>query len=391
MVNSANKAEELRLLREMIRNFANEEIRPEIETMEKTEDVPIKLVQRMAELGFFGVCYDEKYGGSGFGKTGYCIVAEELFRAHGSTALLFSAHVSLACGAVNIGGNEEQKMRYLKPAITGGKIGAFALTEPNAGSDAAGVETMAKKSGSHWILNGQKQFITNGDFADFVVVIAQTDKLLGEKGLTAFIVETDWPGFSVGKHEDKTGFRASHTVQLFFDNLKVSEENLLGTVGEGFKIAMKTLNGGRLGMGAGCVGAAKDAYVQAFKYASERKQFGQPINKFQVNQFALAKMAAKIYLMESAVYRAAREIDAGKELRLEAAINKFMCSEMAWEIVDDAVQIFGGYGLIKDYSIERIWRDVRYKRIFEGTNQILQLLIFKELLKSGGVLRDYNF
>lgn len=361
--------------------------------MEKTENIPMELVRKMAGLGFFGVCFDEKYGGSGCGKTGYCVVAEELTRAHASTALLFGAHVSLACGAVNIGGSEEQKMRYLRPAIAGEMIGAFALTEPNAGSDAAGVETMAEKKGSRWIINGGKLFITNGDFADFAVVIAQTDKSLGEKGLTAFIVETRWPGFSVGKHEDKTGLRASRTVQLFFDNIEVPEENLLGRVGGGFKIAMETLNGGRLGLGAGCIGIARDAYDRAFEHAAGRKQFGQPINMFQANQFALAKMAAKIYFMESAVYRAAAEIDAGQnqDPRMEAAIIKFMCSEMAWEIVDSAVQIFGGYGLIKDYSIERLFRDARYNRIFEGTNEIQQLLIFRKLLESGGVLRDYVF
>jgi len=318
-------------------------------------------------------------------------VAEELSRVHPSTALLYGAHTSLACGAVNIAGNEEQKEKYLKPAIAGDMFGAFALTEPNAGSDAAGIDTIAEEKDGFWVLNGKKQFITNGDFADFVVVIAQTDKLLGEKGLTAFIVETKWSGFSVGKHEDKTGLRASHTVQLFLDNVKVPKENMLGKVGEGFKIAMKTLNGGRLGLGAGCIGISRACYELAFKYAGERKQFGQTINMFQANQFALAMMATKIKFMEYAVYQVAQKTDAGEDTRLESAMVKLMCSEMCWEIADSAMQVFGGYGLIKDYVIEMFWRDCRYNRVFEGTNQIQQLLIFKELFKSDGVLDNYEF
>ncbi|HEY4484435.1 MAG TPA: enoyl-CoA hydratase-related protein [Candidatus Paceibacterota bacterium] len=388
---SKNSSEELKMLRETVRSFAEEVIRPKVAEMEKNEQIPMELVKKIAELGLLGVAFEEKYGGFGLGKTGYCVVAEELSRVHPSTALLYGAHTSLACGAVNIAGNEEQKEKYLKPAIAGDMFGAFALTEPNAGSDAAGIDTIAEEKDGFWVLNGKKQFITNGDFADFVVVIAQTDKLLGEKGLTAFIVETKWSGFSVGKHEDKTGLRASHTVQLFLDNVKVPKENMLGKVGEGFKIAMKTLNGGRLGLGAGCIGISRACYELAFKYAGERKQFGQTINMFQANQFALAMMATKIKFMEYAVYQVAQKTDAGEDTRLESAMVKLMCSEMCWEIADSAMQVFGGYGLIKDYVIEMFWRDCRYNRVFEGTNQIQQLLIFKELFKSDGVLDNYEF
>ncbi|MBI2676514.1 MAG: acyl-CoA dehydrogenase family protein [Candidatus Yanofskybacteria bacterium] len=386
-----NSAEELKMLRETVRSFAEEVIKPKVAEMEKNEQIPMELVKKIAEFGLLGVSFEEKYGGFGLGKTGYCVVAEELSRVHPSTALLYGAHTSLACGAINIAGNEEQKEKYLKPAITGDMIGAFALTEPNAGSDAANIDTTAEEKDGFWILNGRKQFITNGDFADFVVVIAQTDKSLGKKGLTAFIVETKWPGFSVGKHEDKTGLRASHTVQLFLDNVKVPKENMLGKVREGFKVAMKTLNGGRLGLGAGCIGISKACYELAFKYAGERKQFGQTINMFQANQFALAMMATKIKFMEYAVYQVAQKTDAGKDMRLESAMVKLMCSEMCWEIADSAIQVFGGYGLIKDYVIEMFWRDCRYNRVFEGTNQIQQLFIISELFNSWGVLENYEF
>lgn len=376
--------QEYDILRKTLRDFAKAEIEPKIEQMEREERILPEIMKKMADLGFFGICYPEKYGGAGFGKTGYCMIFEELSRVHASTAVTVGAHIGLACGAIYLFGTEEQKQKYLRAGIEGKMIGAFALTEPNAGSDAANIQTTAIKKGNKWIINGSKQFITNGDFADFMIVIAQTDPFLGLKGLAAFIIETKWPGFSVVSLEHKMGIKASRTAQIAFDNLEVPEENMLGQIGDGFKIAMNTLNGGRLGLAAGCLGVSKAAFEIAYKHAVQRVQFGKPLIEQEVIQCYFAEMRAKIYMMEMAVYGAAKEADRGEDIRLEAAILKLTCSEFCSEIVDTSLQILGGYGYMEDYPLARMYRDARINRIFEGTNEIQKLMIFKEIFKSGG-------
>lgn len=377
---------ELDLIRDTARDFARKEIGPNIEQMEKDQRILPGIIKKMGELGFFGIAFPEKYGGTGLGKTAYCVCAEELMRVHASTGAFVGVHVGLCGNSINLSGTEAQKQKYLVPLIEGKKIGAFALTEPEAGSDAANVQTSVKKEGGKWILNGTKQFITNGDIADIIVVIAQTDKFLGTQGLTAFIVETKWPGFSVIKKEEKIGTRAAPAASLAFDNMEVPDENLLGGVGEGFKIFMNTLNSGRLGLAAGCLGMAKEAFKLAFAHASERVQFGKTLLEQEVIQFYFAEMRANIYLMESALYRAAKDADSGKDYRLEAAILKQTCSEMSSDIIDRSLQIFGGYGYCEDYPIARMYRDSRINRIWEGTTEIQKLMIIKETFKSGGVL-----
>lgn len=300
--------------------------------------------------------------------------------------MFIGVHVGLGSNPIAMFGTEEQKQKYLVPAIKGEKIGAFALTEPEAGSDEANIQTTAKKVGNKWILNGTKQFITNSDIADFIIVIAQTDKFLGISGLTSFIIDTNSPGFSVIRREIKMGIKAARTCAFVLENFEVPGENILGEVGQGFKIFMNTLNGGRLGLAAGCLGAAKEAFKLAYEHASQRVQFGKSLIEQEVIQFYLAEMRSQIYLMESAVYRAAKDADSGRDVRLEAAILKLTCSEMCSEIIDKALQIFGGYGYIEDYPIARMYRDARINRIFEGTNEIQKLMIFKEIFKSGGII-----
>lgn len=377
---------ELDLIRDTIRDFAKNEIEPKIEQMEKEERILPEIIKKMGELGFFGICFPEEYGGTGLGKTAYCVCAEEIMRVHAATGAFVGVHVGLGSNSIYLSSTEAQRQKYLVPAIKGNKICAFALTESEAGSDAANVQTSAKKEGNKWILNGTKQFITNGDIADIIVVIAQTDKFLGTQGLTAFIVETKWPGFSVIKKETKIGTKAAPATSLALDNIKVPEENLLGDVGQGFKIFMNALNGGRLGLAAGCLGMAKEAFKQAFAHASQRVQFGKTLLEQEVIQFYFAEMRAKIYLMESAIYRAAKDADQGKDYRLEAAILKQSCSEMSSDIIDRSLQIFGGYGYCEDYPIARMYRDSRINRIWEGTTEIQKLMVFKEIFKSGGIL-----
>lgn len=379
-----DKSEEYEMLRKMVREFADNEIKPHIAQMEAEHSVKPEIIRQMAELGLFGVSFDEKYGGSSMGKVGYCTVIEELSRIHGSTAVVFGAHVGLACGALDIAGTEEQKQKYLRAGIEGKMIGAFALTEPEAGSDAANIQTKAVKKGDKWVLNGSKQFITNGDIAGFVIVIAQTNPDVGQNGLAAFIVESAWPGFEAGKNANKLGIKASRTTELYFTDLEISEKNMLGGIGQAFKIFMKTLNGGRMGLGAGCLGNAKGAFQEAYEHAYNRIQFKKPILEQQMIQSYLAEMRSKIHLMEVAVYDAARKADCGIDTRLESAILKLTCSEMEGFVVDTALQILGGQGYIEEYPMARRWRDHRINRIFEGTNEIQKLFIVKEIIRSQG-------
>lgn len=379
------QSEEIKLLRQAVRDFVDKEVRPIARAIDEEERVPIESFKKAGQLGLLGIPFPEQYGGGDMGITGYCILMEELNRVCASHATIIGAHAQLAAMSVFLGGTEAQKQHYLKGMNEGRFVGAWALTEPNAGSDAAHITTSAELQGDEWVINGQKIWITNGSFADVIIVHAVTDKSKGARGgISAFIVEKGMPGFHVGKVEEKMGLRASHTASLFFENLRVPAANLLGGVGQGFQLAMKTLDIGRCGLGGSSIGAAKEAFELSRNYAIERHQFGRPIAEFQTIQFKLAEMAVKIYTMEQIVYDCARRVDAGKNATLESSIVKLYCTEMASQVIDEAIQIHGGMGFSRELPLERMYRDARVTRIFEGTNEIQKSVIATELLKQVG-------
>ena len=373
--------EEQNMLRDMVRDFTNNEIKPIASKIDSEERIPKELIQKLAEVGILGVAFPEEYGGGGFGEKGYCITQEEIARGCMSTATFIGAHQSIGSNAIYLGGNEEQKKKFLTPLASGEKIGAFCLTEAQAGSDSFNVKTRAELDGDSWILNGEKLWITNGGIADIVSVFARTSK-----GISAFIVETNTPGFTAGPPEKKMGIKGSTTNAITFDNVKIPKENILGTDGRGFMLAMKTLDAGRLGLGAACLGAAKELLEMSTEYAKQRKQFEQTISSFQAIQFMLAEMAMLIYNMESIVYRTAADYDRGKNVSRQSAIVKLFCSESLDKIADYAVQIHGGMGYSRELPIERYYRDSRINRIFEGTNEIQKGIIARDVLKKNGKL-----
>lgn len=377
--------EEQNLLRRSVREFVNERIKPLAAKIDAEDHIPEELLAEMGELGYFGAVVPEEYGGSGFGETGYCIVVEELSRGSSAVAVLLGAHESLAETAILIGGNEEQKRRFLPEMAAGKKLGAYALTEPEAGSDAGSIRTRAEAHGGRYVLNGTKIFITNGNIADVIVTFAVTDPTLGPRGgITGFILEKGMKGLSVDHVEEKMGLHGCPTAALSFKDLEVPEENVLGEVGGGFKLALTVLDYGRTSLAAGCLGGMKELLEICTTYAQQRIQFGKPIAQQQVIQFMLADMAAKIYALESMVYRAAWLFDSGKEFIREASIAKLLGSEWLDEAADMAVQIHGGYGYIKEYQVERFYRDARINRLFEGTSEIQRLVIARDVLKRGG-------
>lgn len=382
-VKNNDKTEELQMLREMVSEFAKKEIAPKVPQMEKERRILPELIKQMAELGFYGVPFDEKYGGSGLGLTGFCVMMEELSKVHGSIAVMVGAHASLACKAVYLFGNEDQKQRYLVPGIKGEKIGAYATTEPGVGSDVAGIKTSAKKVEGGWLINGAKQLISNGAIADFVIVFAQTDPEGGNKTQAALIVDTQSKGFQITKAtEEKIGLHASCTSAFTLENVFVPDANLLGEVGQGFKIAMNVFNQSRISLGAGCLGTVKAAKEEVLKFVKDRRIAGEPLWMKQYTQANLGKIEVVIYTLENLVYNTARLYDSGKtDIRKEAAIVKYFAAEEAWKYVDLALQIHGGSGYIEDYPIARFFRDVRVNRIFEGTSEVQLLLIAKEVLK----------
>ncbi len=372
--------EEQKMLRDMVRDFTNNEIKPIARKIDEEERIPKELIQKIAELGLLGVSFPSEYGGGGFGEVGYCIVLEEISRGCLSTSTFIGAHQSIGANAIYIGGSEELKKKYLVPLAEGKMIAGFALTEANAGSDSFNLRTRAHRDGDDWIINGEKLWITNGAIADVLSVFTRT-----ERGITAFVVETKSKGFSAGPAEHKMGIRGSITNALTFDNVRVPKENMIGEEGRGFLIAMKTLDAGRLGLGAACLGAARELLQLSTKYAKERKQFDSPLANFEAIQFMLADMAMLIYAMESIVYRTAIDYDAGKATSRQTAYVKLFCSEALCKITDMAVQIHGGMGYSRELPIERFYRDARINRIFEGTSEVQRLVIARDVLKKNGI------
>ncbi len=375
-------SEEHHQVRAMARKFADEVVAPRARDLDENEEFPADIVKQMGALGFMGLPYPEQYGGAGMDTLAYAIAVEEISRACASTGITLAAHVSLGCGPVYANGTEEQKMKFLVPMAKGEAIGAFGLTEPNAGSDAAGTETRAEKVPGGWKVNGSKIYITNGSVARFVTFTARTDAGKGTRGISAFIMETSSPGFKVGKKEKKMGLRGSDTVALHFEDCFVPEENLLGDPTGGFTAFMKTLTGGRVSIGALALGIAQGAFEHAARYSKERKQFGKSISEFQAVQFMLADMAVKIEASRLLVYRAAVLKDAGKDFVKEAAMAKLFASESANWVTDKAIQIFGGMGYCRDVPVERMHRDAKLMEIGEGTSEIQRMVIAREILRS---------
>ena len=372
------------LFRQMIREFAENEVKPLAAEIDEEERFPVETVEKMAKLGIFGIPFPVNYGGAGGNNILYSMAVEELSRVCATTGVVVSAHTSLCAAPIYEHGTEEQKMKYLPKLCSGEWLGAFGLTEPNAGTDALNGSTVATKNeDGSYTLNGSKVFNTNGGEADVTVVFASTDKSKGAKGMSAFILEKGMEGFTYGKEEVKMGIRASVQRELVFQNVKVPAENLLGKEGEGFKIAMKTLDGGRVGDGEQALGIAEGAYNAAVQYAKERTQFGKPIAKFQAISFMLADMKLKIETARLAVYKAAWKMAQPdvKSYSVDAAIAKKYASDVAMQVTTDAVQVFGGYGFTREYPVERYMRDAKITQIYEGTNQVQQMVI------SGAILR----
>jgi alkylation response protein AidB-like acyl-CoA dehydrogenase len=372
--------EEQKMLKDMVRKFVNKELKPIAEKIDEEEKIPRDLIAKIAELGLLGVSFPPEYGGAGMGEIGYCIVQEEIGRGCASTATFIGAHQSIGSSGIYMFGTEEQKQKYLVPLAEGKKIAAFALTEPNAGSDAFNCDTTAEEKDDHWLLNGQKIFITNGSFADVFTVFARAVGGKNDGKVTTFIVEKDYPGFKVGKIEKKLGIKGSETAELIFEDVKVPKENLLGRIGRGVIVGMRILTCGRLGLGAAALGAAKEALALSVAYSKERSQFGKKISQHQGIQWMLADMAMEVYNMESILYRTAWMYDQGMNVTRESSIVKLYCSEALDRIVDNAMQIYGGYGFIKEFPIERMYRDSRINRIFEGTSEVQRMIIARDIL-----------
>ncbi len=374
-------SEEHEMLRKMVRDFAEKEIKPHSAELDRTARFPKELFYRSAELGLTGITYDEKYGGAGMDNLAYAIAIEEISRVDGSMGVILSVNNSLSCDPVNDFGTEAQKEEYLTAMASGEKLGCFCLTEPNAGSDAGSIRTTAELQGDEYLINGSKNFITCGDGADLAIVFASTDRSRKHHGISAFIVDAEWEGFQKSRVEDKMGIRCSGSTEIVFENLRVPKANLLGKEGEGFKIAMHTLDRGRIGIAAQALGIAQGAFDEAIRYSKERQQFEQPISSFQAIQFKLADMATQIEAARLLTYRAALLKHSGKRFSKEAAMAKMFASEAAHFVTHAAVQILGGYGYVKDYPVERFYRDARITEIYEGTNEIQRLVIASSVLK----------
>ena len=372
---------EQELVRQMVRDFAVNEVKPIAAEIDVTERFPMENVKKMGELGMMGIPFPTEFGGAGGDVLSYILAVEELSKVCATTGVILSAHTSLCASLINENGTPEQKEKYLRDLCTGNKIGAFGLTEPGAGTDAAGQQTTAVLDGDNYILNGSKIFITNGGVADTFIVFAMTDKSKGTKGISAFIVEKGFLGFSIGKKEDKLGIRASSTTELIFENCVVPKENLIGREGKGFGIAMKTLDGGRIGIAAQALGIAEGALEEAIKYMKERKQFGRPISAFQGLQWMVAEMSTKIEAARFLVYKAAWLKENKQPYSVDAARAKLYAAEVAMDVTTKAVQLFGGNGYTKEYPMERMMRDAKITEIYEGTSEVQKMVISGSLLK----------
>ena len=374
--------DDLKLLRRSIREFVEKELWPVGQQVEDTDEIPKTTLDKMKEVGLFGLPFPEEYGGADVGELGYCVALEELGRANAAFSNVIGAHSSIGAMAVHLDGSKELKDEFMPALCAGEKIACFALSEPNAGSDAANIQTSARREGDTYVLNGVKHFITNGDIADYATVFAVTDKNLGARGgITAFWVNLNQPGVKRGPNDKKMGLFGSHTCELIFTDAKVPAKHVIGQVGLGFITAMKTLDMGRLSLGAGCVGASQFALEKAIAHAKERVQFGKPIAKQQAIQFMIADIATEIYAARNMMYNGAWKADRGERFSIEAAMVKRYCSDMAIHVVDRVLQIFGGMGFMKETGIERGYRDARILAIYEGTNEIQRMIIAEELLK----------
>lgn len=376
---SINKTEELFL--QMIREFAEKEVKPLAAQVDEEEMFPMETVKKMAKLGILGIPVPKEYGGAGGTNIMYGMAVEELSRVCATTGVIVSAHTSLCVAPIMENGTPEQKAKYLPKLASGEWLGAFALTEPGAGTDAAGQQTTAVLDGDEWVLNGSKIFITNGSYANVFIIIAMTDKSLGTKGISAFIVEKDTPGFSIGKKEKKMGIRGSATTELIFQDCRIPKENLLGPLGKGFGIAMKTLDGGRIGIAAQALGIAQGAIDETVKYTKERKQFGRSISQFQNTQFQMADLETKTQAARLLVRSAHYKKDHGINYSVDAAMAKLFCAETAMEVTTKAVQFFGGYGYTREYPVERMMRDAKITEIYEGTSEVQRMVISGKLFK----------
>jgi alkylation response protein AidB-like acyl-CoA dehydrogenase len=367
------------MIKKTIREFSDEVVAPGALQRDRDKKFPVEIFKQLSDLGMMGLPFPEEYEGAGADTVSFAIVVEELSRACGSTGITYSAHVSLGGAPLNLFGTEAQKQKYLVPICTGESLGAFGLTEPNAGSDAGGTQTTAVEDGNDYIINGNKCFITNATYAKHLALTAITDKKGNEKEISAIIVPTDAPGFQVIDNYEKMGLNASNTTELVLEDVRVPQENLLGKRGEGFRQFLITLDGGRIGIGAMAVGIAQAAFERALAYSIERKQFGRSLSSFQVNQFKLADMAMKLELARTMVYKAAWLKDQGRPFSKEASMCKLYASEVCMEIADQAVQLHGGYGYMKEYHVERFMRDGKLLEIGEGTSEIQRMVIARSL------------
>jgi butyryl-CoA dehydrogenase len=372
---------EQQLVKQMVREFAINEVKPLAAEIDETERFPKETVEKMAKYHMMGIPFPVEYGGAGGDVLSYIIAVEELSKVCATTGVILSAHTSLCASLIKEHGTEEQKKKYLIPLAKGEKLGAFGLTEPNAGTDASGQQSSAVLDGDHYVLNGSKIFITNGGVADVFVVFAMTDRSKGTRGISGFIIEKGFKGFSIGKIENKMGIRASSTAELIFEDCIVPKENLIGQEGKGFGIAMKTLDGGRIGIAAQALGIAEGALEEAVSYMAERKQFGKPLSKFQGLSWMVADLDTKIEAARYLVYKAAWNKDNGIPYTVDAARAKLYAAEVAMEATTKAVQLFGGYGYTKDYPVERMMRDAKITEIYEGTSEVQRMVISGHVLK----------
>ncbi|MCL2864086.1 MAG: acyl-CoA dehydrogenase [Lachnospiraceae bacterium] len=374
-------SKEQEMARKLFRDFAENEVKDLAQEIDETERFPKETVEKLARYGFFGIPLPKEYGGQGCDALTYAMCVEELSKVCATTGIIVATHISLCANPIKTYGTSEQKEKYLTPLAKGEKLGAFGLTEPNAGTDAAGQQTTAVLKGENYILNGSKIFITNGGVADVYIIMAMTDKSQGTRGISAFIVEKEFPGFSIGTKEKKMGIRGSSTTELVFEDCIVPKENLLGKIGRGFNIAMETLDGGRIGVAAQALGIAQGALDETIQYTKDRKQFGRSISAFQNTQFQLADMYARVEAARLLIYKAACVKDTGVRHSLESATAKLFASETAMAVTTKCVQLFGGYGYTREYPVERMMRDAKITEIYEGTSEVQRMVIAGSILK----------